>query len=207
MMPVNVQALERAARKAAMDAMERGVRNGCEYVTELLKMVVSGPSSGVMSAQPARGLGKVSMHLYREQKGFTPKTGDRSIGLPRLHERDRWVAKPPEWGTAAKVRETPPGMVTGKGRESIGWQIKNRNDAAGTITVWIGIDASAPKGGFGIMPSPLFAWDTGIRVKGPGTSVKDNTSPRTGPVVQHPWLRSTLQNYWGSFVSVVNASM
>ena len=206
-MPINTQALERAARNAAMDAMERGVHAGCSYMEELLKLTVSGPSGGVLSAQKPRGLGKVSMHLYREQKGFTPKTGNTSLGLPRTHGKDRWVAKPPEWGTAVKIRETPPGMKSGKGRESIGYQIKNRNDAAGTITVWIGVDASAPKGGFGIMPSPLFAWDTGIRVKGPGTSYSDNKSGRTGPVVQHPWLRSTIAAYWGSFLSVVNASM
>ena len=187
--------------------MERGVRAGCEFMEVLLKQVVSGPSGGAVSAQKPRGLGKVSMHLYREQKGFTPKTGDKELGLPRLHTRDRWVAKPPEWGTAVKVRETPPGMKSGLGRESIGYQIKNRNDAAGTITVWIGVDASAPKGGFGVLPSPLFAWDTGIRVKGPNTSYSDNKSGRTGPVVQHPWLRVTLANNWNSFVSVVNASM
>ena len=207
-MPINTQALERAARKAAMDAMERGVHAGCSYMEELLKLTVSGPSGGVLSAQKPRGLGKVSMHLYREQKGFTPKTGNTSLGLPRTHGKDRWVAKPPEWGTAVKIRETPPGMKSGKGRESIGYQIKNRNDAAGTITVWIGVDASAA-GGMCVLKSYLLGWDTGIRVKGPGTAISAaaNREPRTGPVVQHPWLRSTISAYWESFVSVVTARM
>jgi hypothetical protein len=95
-------------------------------------------------------------------------------------------------------REGPPGMVSGAGMQSIGYQIVNKDFDAGTITLRIGVDDSAP-GGFTTLQSYLFAWDTGIRSLAKG-ELKGKAS---GTVRQKPWLRVTISRYWSEFAAIV----
>jgi len=170
--------LEHAARRAAMGALEQGVREGATYMCELLRAAVSGPGNIVSSGPHGRGVSSPFRFRRKTSRG------------------GRWENYPQEWEGAQKFRHDPPGVRTGAGRNSIGYQIKDRDDAKGTITFMIGVDASAP-GGMTTLASYLLGHDFGIRYPTIGPM------KGSGPVLQRPWFRSTIDRYWESFSSVI----
>lgn len=178
---MKITGLDEAVKRAAMKAMEQGVREASTYMCELLRMTVSGP--GAIPHRGPLGRGTSSPFTYRRKGGG-------------------WESKPPEWSAASRFREGPPGSRTGKAIETIGYKIIERNFSAGYIVVLIGVTSEA-RGGMDQLPSYLLGWDVGIRIKGPG----DTGKIRTGPVVQRPWLRSTVSHYIESFASIISANM
>lgn len=172
--------LVNAARAAAMNAMEAGVHAGCSYMVQLLQAAVSNGLPGPSAK------GSVSPMMYRRP---TKRGG-------------RWERSPIEWSGGAKLR-TRLRSRTGEGARSIGYEIKERDAAAGIIRVLIGGDSpdNDTKGGFRTLPGYMTGHEMGIRYpkRGPGKG----TGKGTGPVVQRPWLRSTVDRYWGSFQQVV----
>ena len=183
-MTFNPQPLIDAARHAAMDALERGVHAGCSYMEELLKASVSNGLPGQSIS------GSVSPFVYARKN----KNGTVQL-----------MTRPKPWQGGQKIRKRL-SKRTGRGMDSIGYQIKERNDASGTITVLIGGDArgAETQGGFKTLPGYMTGHEMGIRVMGPGDKIR---GPRTGPVVQRPWLRQTVSAYWGSFVQVTTDVM
>jgi hypothetical protein len=168
--------LEQAAREAAMNALEAGVRAGCEYMTELLKASVSSGLPGQSIA------GTASPMMYRRE---TKRGG-------------KWERSPIEWSGGAKLR-TRMYSRTGEGARSIGYMILERDDAKGVIRVLIGGDSpeNNTRGGFRTLPGYMTGHEFGIRYPTRGIG------KGTGPVVQRPWLRNTVNTYWGSFQQVV----
>lgn len=176
---MNTQPLIDAARRAAMTALEAGVHSGCEYMCQLLKAAVSNGLPGQSIA------GTVSPMMYRRA---TARGG-------------RWERSPIEWSGGRKLRERPRSR-TGEGARSIGYQIIERDYGKGIIRVRIGGDSpeNNTQGGFHTLPGYMTGHELGIRTMGPGDTIK---GPRTGPVVQRPWLRTVFQTYSGSFQQVV----
>jgi hypothetical protein len=170
-------ALIAAARRVAMDRLEKGVRVGSELMVELLRKTVDG-SGGMQRRTKMR-----PSIIYRRQT----KHGGR------------FEKYPPEWDKALRMRDIAPGKRTGAGQNAIGYKIVDRDDSKGEIRVWIGVDDSAP-GGIHMPGGYMMAWETGIRVREPGDPIKGK---RSGPVIQRPWLRTTFDRYFDSYTAVV----
>ena len=181
-MAINMSAIEQAARKIAMDALESGVRAGCEYLSLILQAKVSSGHS-----LPTAMRGPVGKNPFKYRRGATETT------------KAKWEASPPEWAGAPKSYGGAPGVVSGEGRKSIGYQIIERNDAAGTIRVLIGGDSpeNNSKGGFNTLPGYMTGHELGIAYP---TNPK-STKPKR--VVQRPWLRNTVDEFWGPFTDMV----
>lgn len=169
-------ALEAAARRSAMNALERGVHAGCGYMVSLLQSAVSSGLPGPSAA------GSISPMMYRRP---TKRGG-------------KWERSPVEWSGGKKLRFQLH-KRTGEGQRSIGYEINERNDAEGFIKVLIGGDSpeNDTKGGFNTLPGYMTGHELGIRYPTRGIG------KGTGPVVQRPWLRSTVSTYWESFQQVV----
>ena len=183
---MNIEAqLMSAFRRVAMDRLEAGMRAGGAHFQELLQAKVSGSGGGSF-----QGKATVSPFLYVDKNGKV-RHGRRG---------KTWQPGGPLAG--AFGREGPPGMDTGRGRESIGYQIKSRDDSIGRITMMIGVDASAP-GGFTTLPSYLLAWDFGIRAK----AAHEAKGQASGAIRQMPWFRVTINQHWGDFVGLVTSAM
>ena len=180
-MPIDTTAIVEAARKIAMDRLERGVHAGCMYMESLLQMTVS--HSGGIPMQGPHGRGVASPFKYRRGKG----------------RKGKWETHPAEWAGGQRLRDIPPLSRSGRGMRSIGYKIIERDDAKGIIRVLIGGDARGygTQGGFNRLPGYMTGHELGVRypTRGPHKG--------SGPVIQRPWLRSTVSRYWGSFVSVV----
>ena len=176
-MTFDPSALEAAARRAAMDALEAGVHAGCSYMCELLKAAVSHGLPGQTTA-----IGTVSPMMYRRQ---TKRGG-------------KWERSPIEWSGGQKLRARLH-RRTGEGMRSIGYMIVERDDTKGTIRARIGGDSpeNDTRGGFRTLPGYMTGHEMGIRYPTIGPD------KGTGAVIQRPWLRSTFNRYWGSFQQVV----
>jgi len=185
-MPINGQAIAEAARKAAMDAMERGARAGCQYLVELLQATVSSAGAIPMQGPHGRGVGSPFKYARKGKRGIVYDP------FPR-----EWEKAP--WEQATRLRDMPPLSRSGAGARSIAYTFIERDDTKGIIRVRIGGDAkgAGTQGGFTTLPGYMTGHELGIRypTRGPMKG--------TGPVIQRPWLRSTVNRYWGSFISVV----
>jgi hypothetical protein len=165
--------LREELRRRAFARLEAGVRAGSDLMCTILKEVVSGAPGEDLRREARSG----SPFVYM----------DRQTG--RVRSR-----RPSEKGIA-NVRDKAPGVDSGAGRASICFEIIRRDEAAGTITVRIGVDASAPGGTD--MQSYMLAHDMGIRypTRGPAKG--------SGAVIQRPWLRAGIKKYWSEFAAEV----
>ena len=167
----NPAQFEAAIRRHMMDRLEQGVKVAADTMVEILRATVSGASEADLS-KPAQPF------LYKANEGRGKALLSRS--------------KAGKWAGAAYSRGGPPGMQSGKGRDSIKFKILSRDDAAGKIVILIGPDASAPGGTH--MQSYMLAHDLGIR-------------HGKGAVIQHPWLRSGVKHYLPTFNTVLISAM
>lgn len=151
-------------KQQAMRRLEIGVRAGCDWMCEVLKQVVGGPSG-------------------QEQPTGRPE-------IYYVDERGRKVArnKAAKWTGAAFARTGPPGKDTGAGQASIHFEIVERNFEKLTITARIGVDGTAA-GGTRQLGSYMLIQELGYRIPTLGPD------KGTGPVVQRPWLRTTINRY------------
>ena len=101
-------------------------------------------------------------------------------------------------GEGQYVRRGPPQMRSGEGMRSICFGDIRRDDAAGTIIVGIGVKAGAA-GGTQQLKSYMMAHDLGIHYPTIGPA------KGTGPVIQHPWLRSGVNHYLPEFTTIVTS--
>lgn len=127
------------ARQQAMRRLEAGVREGCDWMCEQLKQVVSGPGG---ESQP-HGQPEI---FYVDERGR------------KIHR-----SRAAKWAGATFTRTGPPGEDTGAGKNSIKFEIVESNFDEGTVTARIGVDNSA-KGGMTQLQSYMLAHELGYRI-------------------------------------------
>lgn len=173
-MTLNAEAFRERLRRRAFHRLERGVRVGADWLVEVLKATVGGATV----EQFVHGPASVTPFAYVERDG-------------------RVRVRPRQWSGAERLRDTPPGRITGAAQASICFQIVERDIGAGRLVLRIGTDATAPGGTY--IQSYLVAHEFGIRypTRGPLKG--------TGPVVQRPWARVTIQRYWVEWTSLAVA--
>ena len=170
-MPINVENLRAVIRGRAMTRLEQGLRVGGDWMVEVLKATVSC------------------------QSGDTPRQGTAATSPHRYLEPGKSRARP--WRRAEYTTRTvdkPPGMESGAGRESIGFQITDKDYDAGRMVLRLGVDGTA-RGGMSQLQSYMLGHELGIRYPTRGHG------PRR--LIQHPWLRSTIVRYFSEFGAIV----
>jgi hypothetical protein len=179
MTQLNEAQLVARIRTIAMDRVEAGLRVGGDYAVEMLKAIVSEPAAPDLSRPTS------TIPFFYVDTNGRKRRGRRG---------KQWQPNGPV--AEAFTRQGPPGMRSGAGRDSIKFQIVDRDDQAGTIKLRIGVDASAP-GGMHTLRSYLFGHEIGIRYPtvGPAKGL--------GAVVQHPWLRNGVRRYLPEVQQVV----
>ena len=176
-MAIDVENLKAVLRGRAMARLEAGLRSGGDWLCEILKATVDGNGASEFAGKAA-----VSPFIYVDENG-KQRRGRRG---------KTW--KPGVDAPTAFGRSGPPGMITGAGRESIGYQIVDKDFDAGTITLRIGVeDSPDARGGFKQLPGYMMGHELGIRRGKKGLGV----------VTQRPWLRVTVSRYWSEFAAIV----
>lgn len=174
-MPIDVHNLMAVLRGRALDRLEAGVHRGADLMVQHLKMVVAGEDPSHQ-----RGLANVTPFLYVEPTG-------------RVRSRRKFIE---QWKMVTQFTRLGPPHSTGAGRDSIGYQIKEKNYEEGKIVVRIGVNANAP-GGMTTLRSYMMGHELGIRYP----TNPNSKAPKH--VIQRPWLRVTLNRYWSEFAATV----
>jgi hypothetical protein len=150
-----------AIRSQAMHRLVEGCRAGGDLMVQILKATVAGAPTPDLR-EPARA----TPFLYVEPGGRV--RGQR--------------ARIDAWQGARYVRDVPPGIRSGAGRETICFEIRDVDVIEGRLVLWLG-NAAGARGGLTTLQSYLFAWDLGIRRRA------------SSPVIQRPWLRASIARY------------